>query len=71
LYHSNLICVSPKHGMHGSLRCLKIVYIDPCWTYFFFPKPLWNSDDKNYETSKDFFYRSVITFCSKIIFTTV
>jgi len=22
-FHCNLLCVSPKHGMHGSLRCLK------------------------------------------------
>ena len=25
-----LICVSPKHGMHASLRCLKILYIHDC-----------------------------------------
>jgi len=24
LYLCNLICVSPKHGMRGSLQCLKI-----------------------------------------------
>jgi len=30
LYHCNLICVSPKHGMHGNLRCLKIIYIHNC-----------------------------------------
>jgi len=25
LHHCNLIWVSPKHGMHGSLRCLKML----------------------------------------------
>jgi len=30
LYHCNLICVSLKHGIHESLRCLKIVYIHNC-----------------------------------------
>ena len=30
MYHFNLIYVSPKHGMHGSSRCLKILYIHNC-----------------------------------------
>ena len=75
LYHCNLICVSPKHGMHKSWRCLKILYIYNCWNLFFVPEPMWNSDNQKLSNFKiDFFYRSVncnspgpITFCSKII----
>jgi len=37
LYHCNLICVSPKHGMHGSLRCLKILCIHNSWNLFLSP----------------------------------
>jgi len=62
LYHCNLICVSPKNGMHGSLRCLKISYIHNCWNLFFVPEPLWNSDNEKLSNFKiDFFYRSVIS----------
>jgi len=32
-----LICISPKHGMHGSLRCLKIYIFTTVETYFFIP----------------------------------
>ena len=38
LYHCNLICVSPKHGIHGSLRCLKILYIHYGYNLFFCPR---------------------------------
>jgi len=33
-----LICVSPKHGIYGSSRCLKILYIHNCWNLFFCPR---------------------------------
>jgi len=38
LHHYNLICVSSKHGIHGSLRCLKILYIHNCWNLFSCPR---------------------------------
>jgi len=37
LYHCNLICVSPKHGMHESLRCSKIYSFTTIETYFLSP----------------------------------
>ena len=62
LYHCNLICVSPKHGMHGSLRCLKIAYIHNYWNLYFVRKLLWNSDDQKLLNFKiDFFYSNVIS----------
>ena len=38
LYHCNLICVSLKHGMHGSLQGFKIWYIHNCWNQYFCPR---------------------------------
>jgi len=38
LYHCNFICVSLKHGIHGSLRRLKTLYIHNCWNPFFCPR---------------------------------
>jgi len=52
LYHCNLICVSHKHGMHGSLQYLKIVYIHNWRNLFFFPNCCETQITKNYQTSK-------------------
>jgi len=38
MYYCNLLCVSSKHGIHGSLRCLKILYIHNCWNLFCCPR---------------------------------
>ena len=60
LYHCNLICISPKHGMHGCSRCLKILYFHNCWNLFFVPEPLWNSDNhKIIKLQNRLFYRNV------------
>ena len=62
LYHCHLICVSPKHGLDGSLRCLKILYIHNCWNLFFVPEPLWNSDNQKLANFKiGSFYHSLIS----------
>ena len=37
LHNCNLLCISPKHGTHGSLRCLKIIYIHNCLNLLFCP----------------------------------
>ena len=60
LYHCNLICVSTKHGMQGSLRCLKFYTFTTVETYFLSPNCC-ETQIKNYQTSKDFFYRNVIS----------
>jgi len=74
LHHCNLICVSPKHGMHGSSRCSKILYIHNCWNLFFVPEPLWNSDNQKWSNFKiDFFHRSITSpfavkyFCYRLL----
>ena len=62
LYHCKLICVSPKHGMHRSLRRLKILYIHNCWNLFFVSESLWNSDkQKIIKLQNKPFYGSVIS----------
>ena len=62
-YHCNLICVSPKHGMHGSLRCLEILYIHNCWNLFFLsPNRCETKNNKKLWNFKlHFVYRSVIS----------
>ena len=35
---ATFIRVSSKHGIHGSLRCLKILYIHNCWNLFSCPR---------------------------------
>jgi len=61
-YHCKLICASPKHLMHGCLRCLKILYVHNCWNLFFVPEPLWNSDNQKLSHfTIDLFYRNVIS----------
>jgi len=52
LYACNLICVSPKHGIHRSFRCLKILYIHNCRNLFFRPRTIGSQTTKNYKTSK-------------------
>jgi len=60
LYHCNLICVSPQHGTHGSLRCLKISYIHSCCNLFFCPRTVVKLRQTKITKLKiDFFCRSV------------
>jgi len=56
-YHCKLICVSP---IHGSLRCLKILYIHNCWNLLFCPWTILKLDNEKLQSFKiDFFYQSV------------
>ena len=74
LYHCNLTCVSSKPGMHGGLRCLKILYIHNCWNLVFVLEPLWNSDNQTFSTIVQyhllqynyFYYRLVLIAQLKI-----
>ena len=59
LYHCNLICVSPKHGMHGSLRCSKIYTFTTVETYFLAPNRCEIQITKNYQNSKQTFFAVV------------